>query len=164
MRNYLLLILISTLFISGNSCRKSYHQQDLKVFAGNWKIVKVEVDGVTIENYGEITIGEDGIGKLRLNHYPYDPTTPAVEGIFNLATNAGIDYYVRLYGAYWLNSDGTPGHSMCDRESVVSVRIYKPKKKSMQWEFAETTSIYDCDLRQNANGIMVNVKWYLERE
>jgi hypothetical protein len=146
------------------SCKKSFHQDDLKYFSGNWKIEKVEGHGSTIENYGEITVDENGIGKMKLNYYPYDASSPATEGAFNIVTSEGIDTYIKLYGAYWLNPDGTYGHMMCDRESEVSVRILKLKKKSMQWQFAETTSIYDCDLRQDLNGNMTNVTWYLIRK
>jgi hypothetical protein len=163
MKNFKLVI-VSILFMTVISCRDSFHQQDLKLFAGTWKIEKVEIQSTTIENYGEITIQENGEGKMKLNYYPYDNSTPAIEGRFNLVTNSGIDYYVRLYGAYWLNPDGSYGHMMCDEESQLSVRVHNLKKKSMQWEFAETTSVHDCDIRLNASGTMSNVKWYLVRQ
>ncbi len=155
---------LSILLMTVISCRKSFNQQDLKLFTGTWKIEKVEGVGKTIENYGEITIDENGLGKMKLNYYPYDDTTPAIEGAFNLVTNTGIDYYVKLYGAYWLNPDGSYGQMMCDQESQLSVRVLKIKKKTMQWEFAETTSIYDCDVRSNTYGNMTNVTWYLVRQ
>ena len=146
------------------SCRKTHHEQDLKLFAGTWKIEKVERDGHTIENYGEIIIDANGVGTMKLNYYPYDASTSAVVGTFNMTTGSGIDTYIRLYGAYWLNADGTYGHMMCDKESELSVRIHKPKNKSMQWEFAETTSIYDCDVRLGPSGGITNVKWYLVKQ
>lgn len=152
------------ILMTGISCRKSFHQQDMKLFTGTWRIEKVTGLDVTIENYGEVTIDENGVGKMKLNYYPYNDTTSAVEGTFNLVTNSGIDYFVRFYGAYWLNADGTPGHMMCDKESQLSVRVPKIKKKSMQWDFAETTSIYDCDIRQDSYGNMTNVSWYLVRK
>lgn len=163
-KNITSIFLLSFIALTLNSCRKSYNQQDLKLFSGNWTIEKVDIDGTIIENYGTIIIDENGIGKMTLNYYPYNDTTASVQGIFNLSTSSGIDYYVKLYGAFWLNPDGSPGHMMCDQESEISVRVTKIKKKSMEWEFAETTSIYDCDLRQNSYGNMTNVKWYLKRQ
>jgi len=159
MKNICLLFI----FFAFTSCQKrTYQNDDLKIFSGEWNIAKVAI-GTNEElfNFGTFTINEDGTGSMLLRSHDYSDTGDSVHCIFAATTQSGRDRFLYLEGLKIIGPDGKATEYLCYRGDL-NITVEKLKKKKMTLSFGSTHNLYPCIISgvpQGKKGIL----WYLEK-